>query len=296
MLLPDESHVGLRLDTFLAQMRPDATRSAWQKHIKSGGVRIDGRAVKANHIIRQADNIQIVGEPPKVEIKQLAADDIPILYEDEDVIVINKPAGLISHPKSGSHEASVSGSLLGRVHDQDIVRPGIVHRLDRDTSGVMIIAKHEAAKRALQAAFRARVVEKEYWALVWGEVGYGVQRITFSLSRSTKNATRMEVDPLGKQAQTYIQGLSRGSAATLIAARPTTGRTHQIRVHLAAIKHPIVGDPLYGDRSPTGHRLMLHAHSLQLPLPSGVKKTFIAEPDDIFLRTLDEFDCKIPVQ
>ncbi len=292
-----EEYAGVRLDAWLAQILPEYSRGAWQKHIKIGNVTLLGKAQKPSRMLNAGEMLTVVGLPERIEIAQLAAvDDLPILYEDNDVIVINKPSGLISHPKPGSHEPSVSGSLLAHVEDTDVVRPGIVHRLDKDTSGVMIIAKHQEAKKSLQAAFKARSVEKEYHALVWGSIGLGVQRINFGLSRSIRKATVMEVDPLGKASETYVQGLSYGDDVTLVQARPTTGRTHQIRLHLATIKHPIVGDPQYGDRPPAGKRLMLHAYSLRLPLPSGGIKVFTASPGKDFLSVLDDFHCVYPVQ
>lgn len=293
----DEEYAGVRLDAWLAQILPEYSRGAWQKHIKNGGVRLSDMPQKPSRTLNVGERLTVIGTPERIEIAQLASiDDLPILYEDDDVIVINKPSGLISHPKPGSREPSVSGSLLARIEDTDIARPGIVHRLDKDTSGVMIVAKHIAAKKSLQAAFKARSVEKEYYALVWGNIGLGVQRINFGISRSPRKATVMEVDPLGKASETYIQGLSYGDDVTLVTARPTTGRTHQIRLHLSTIKHPIVGDSQYGGRPTAGRRLMLHAYSLRIPLPSGEIRVFTAPLGKDFLAVLHDFHCVYPVQ
>ena len=292
-----EEMSGVRIDAVLAQLRPEYTRNAWQKHIKSGQVKLDGREVKPSYIVKGTERLVVTGEPHKQDIQQIAStQELQVVYEDDDVIVIAKPSGLITHPKPGSHEASVSGSLHARVQDPDMIRPGIVHRLDKDTSGVMIVAKHVSAKQALQAAFKARAVSKEYLALVHGELGMGVRKINFGLSRSTRKATQMEVDPLGKPSETFVQQLSHGDDVSLVLARPRTGRTHQIRVHLSSIKHPIVGDTMYGQRESARYRLMLHAYSLKLPLPSGVTKTFTVAPDEDFMSVLRDFHCDYQVQ
>ncbi len=292
-----EEMSGVRIDSALYQLRPDFTRTAWQKHLKAGKVAVDGRVVKPSQLLHGGEQLVVEGEPDRQSIEQIAsASEIPIIYEDDDVLVINKPSGLITHPKLGSHEPSVSGSMLARVQDMDNIRPGIVHRLDKDTSGVMIIAKHQSAKQSLQAAFKARAVTKEYFALVHGQVSIGVQRIHFGLSRSTRKATQMEVDPLGKPSETYIQNLTGNDAASLVLARPTTGRTHQIRVHLAALQHPIVGDDMYGQRENKRYRLMLHAYSLKLPLPNGKIQTFVVPPGEDFMSVLADFHIDYQVQ
>lgn len=287
------AHAGLRLDKVLVDLWPDVSRALWQRAILDEQVLLDGAPATARMKPITGSVITVLELPRLAETELIAAPQPKLLYEDADVLVFDKPAGLITHPKPGAQEPSLAGAVASLVDDPDKLRPGIVHRLDKDTSGVVIVAKTEAAKAHLQAAFRARAVQKLYWALVWGELGRGVQRLNFGLSRSSRHPGRMEIDPVGKPAETFVEQLTQGSEVALVAARPVTGRTHQIRVHLAAIKHPILGDHVYG-RNDHIPRQMLHARELTITLPSGTKKTFTSSLPDDFVATMKAYSCPTP--
>lgn len=289
---------GQRLDTFLVAQGQDFSRGQWQKVIQDLQVAINGRPGKSSHKLRPFDYVQALTLPVvAVEEEEpilVAAQLPPILYEDDDVLVLDKPSGIIVHPRPGGVEASIAGTVQSIVVDDDKLRPGIVHRLDKDTSGVLLIAKNVTAKAQLQAAFKARAVEKRYLAVVDGQIGKGIQRLGFGLGRGSKPNT-MVIDPLGKQAETFLRELSAGPRVSLIEARPTTGRTHQIRVHLATIKHPVVGDRLYGNTHQAHkYRLMLHAWQLTVPLPSGERKTFVSPPPEDYVLTMERLECPLP--
>ncbi len=216
--------------------------------------------------------------------------DVAILYEDDDVIVVDKPAGLVVHAV-GSRDLSLNLArvLAVKVSDADSDRPGIVHRLDRDTSGVMIVARTATAKRFLQDQFKARWVEKVYIALVKGVVADDRFKIDLPLGPHHTHPTKRQVVASGKSATTELVVVRRYRDATLVEAHPLTGRTHQLRVHLAAIGHPIVGDRLYGTATTSLGRQFLHAASLDLELPSGHRQRFTSPlPKDLeeYLQTL----------
>lgn len=287
----DGSKAGQRLDSVLASLVPEVSRTLWQRAITDQQVLLDGRPARSSQKVLFGSQI-IVVERPQIEVPQLVADARPeIIYQDDDVIVVNKPAGMIAHPKPGKEEPSLAGTFASEVVDDRPMRPGIIHRLDRDTSGVTILARHPEARSHLEAAFRARRVEKVYWALVWGEFGQGVKRLQFALSQSGKSVGTMRVDPLGKPSETLVRQLKYGDGVSLVEARPRTGRTHQIRVHLSAIGHPILGDATYGKRDGIA-RHMLHAYSLALMLPSGQQRSFQASLPDDFQATMRTYDCE----
>ena len=213
--------------------------------------------------------------------------ELTVLYEDDDVLVVDKPAGLVTHAAGANQTAPSLASLVrDRVVDPDQVRGGIVHRLDRDTSGVMIVAKTTEAKDYLQQQFKQRLVQKTYQTVVTGRIDEPQLKIDLPLSRDPKNRLKRQASAAGKTATTEVTVLKHYPEATLIEARPLTGRTHQLRVHLAAIGHPIVGDRLYGAAGPTS-RLLLHAESLELKLPSGQHRRFVSPLPTDFKEYLD---------
>lgn len=284
----DGSKAGRRLDTALTMLVPEVSRSLWRKAILAGHVVMDGRSTRPAQKTIFGSRIE-VSERPHVQIAVLQTTAKPeIIYYDNDVIVINKPSGLISHPKPGRSQPSVAAAFADMVDSKKGFRPGIVHRLDQQTSGIMILARNELAQKHLKTAFMARRVEKIYWALVWGEFGIGVKRLRFGLSPAGKGPGSMRVDPLGKSAETLVRQLGFGKNVSLIEAQPRTGRTHQIRVHLAAINHPILGDKVYG-RTDDLPRQMLHARSLALVLPSGERRAFEVAPPTDFLTTMSAY-------
>ncbi|MBP9827159.1 RluA family pseudouridine synthase [Candidatus Saccharibacteria bacterium] len=289
------AHAGKRVDKALTELWPLVSRERWIETLRDGDVEVDNMIAKPSLKLLIGSMIVIKRFPmPRLVDHAQIQPELTIIYEDDDVIVIDKPAGLIVHPTSRKGGVSVAGALRDKVQDSDDLRPGIVHRLDQDTSGVMIVAKHSKAKQALQQAFKARTVSKKYWALVWGELGRGVQRLSFGLSRSVDHPGKIMIDPLGKPSETIVRQISNGEGVSLVEAEPITGRTHQIRVHLSAIKHPIVGDDSYGPKRGGAPRMMLHAHSLSLPLPSGKRQTFESPLPLDYLQTLEYYQCQIP--
>lgn len=239
---------GARLDAFLAE-RLSVSRARIQRAIAAGEVRVNGRVLRPSYRVEPGDEID--AEIPAPVTTDLQPEDLPlaILFEDEAIIALDKPAGQVVHPAAGIVSGTLANALAfhfgGRRPGGAALRPGIVHRLDRDTSGVMVVAKTDAALEHLAGQFRARAVEKRYVALVHGDVsGSGV--IDAPIGRDRKNRLKMTVDPAGRPARSSYAALRRLGAATLLDVRIETGRTHQIRVHCAHIQHPVAGDPLYG--------------------------------------------------
>jgi 23S rRNA pseudouridine1911/1915/1917 synthase len=295
---------GVRLDRFLTSVLPDHSRSQIQRLIKEGAVRVAGREAKPNQPVKTGQVITLeIPEPldPAPLAEHLA---LPILYQDRDIVVVDKPAGMVVHPAAGHASGTLVNALLHHVTDLSGIggekRPGIVHRLDRGTSGVMVIAKHDAAHAELARQFEDREVEKEYVALCWGEVMAG-RRIDAPIGRDPANRKKMSARARrARSAVTRIAGAEHfGRVLTLARIAIHTGRTHQIRVHLSAIGHPIVGDALYGgvhrrvpgDLRAVTHldRPFLHAARLVLTHPSeGRRMEFVSELPDDLQRVLDE--------
>jgi 23S rRNA pseudouridine1911/1915/1917 synthase len=250
IVVPAESE-GIRLDRFLTSVLGDQSRSQIQRLIKDGLVRVDGRTAKPNQPVKTDHSITVDIPKPVDARPQPEALPLPIVYQDPDVIVVDKPAGMVVHPAAGHPGGTLVNALLHHVNDLSGIggekRPGIVHRLDRGTSGLMVIAKHDKAHEELARQFRDREVEKEYIALVWGEVMAG-RRIDAPIGRDPGNRKKMSARARrSREAVTRIVRAEHfGRTLTLVHVAIHTGRTHQIRVHLGAIGHPIVGDSLYG--------------------------------------------------
>jgi 23S rRNA pseudouridine1911/1915/1917 synthase len=278
---------GERVDTFLARIAPQYSRSYWQKLCELGEVRLDSHAVKANHRLQPHNKITaILPATPSFLAQQL-----PVVYEDDDVIVINKPAGILTHAKGAiSEEFSVAEFIRPRTTDgPETNRPGIVHRLDRHTSGLIIAAKNPEAKRWLQGQFTKRKVKKTYIALVEGHLKEPEALLRLPIERNPKKPQSFRVGPSGKQAETQYRVEATYSHHDLLSLQPFTGRTHQLRVHLHYLGHPIVGDQLYGKPDKQLPRLFLHASRLELTLPTRVRKVFTAPlPAELqnYLKTL----------
>jgi 23S rRNA pseudouridine1911/1915/1917 synthase len=241
---------GQRLDRFLVAVLADHSRSQIQKLIADGHVRVSAREAKANLAVRAGDRIQV--DLPDAAASPVEAEAMPleILYQDEDVVVVNKPPGMVVHPGAGHASGTLVNALLHHVTDLSGIggelRPGIVHRLDRGTSGVMVVAKNDAAHQELSRQFHDREVEKEYIALVWGVVQAG-RRIDAAIGRDPVHRQKMSArSRRAREAVTRITRAFHLPGLTLCQVAIHTGRTHQIRVHLSAIGHPVVGDPLYG--------------------------------------------------
>lgn len=302
---------GSRLDVFLASVLAGYSRSQIQRLIKDGRVRVDGHDAKANQPVKSGQRVDV--DVPAPVAARIAAEPLPlrIVYQDHDVVVVDKPAGMVVHPAAGHDTGTLVNALLHHVEDLSGIggekRPGIVHRLDRGTSGLMVVAKHDQAHEELARQFRDREVEKEYVALVWGEVMAG-RRIDAPIGRDPKNRKKMSAAARteGARVRRSREAVTRivhathfGRAVTLARIAIHTGRTHQIRVHLSAIGHPVVGDPLYGgvhrrvpgDLRAITHldRPFLHAARLAFTHPiDGRRMEFTSELPQDLQRVLDE--------
>ncbi len=273
----EEVTPGERLDKWLARQLPDHSRTEIQRWIKEGLVRVNGRASKPGYKLEPGDVVE-VDIPAPVPYEGVKPEPIPlnIVYEDEDVIVIDKPAGMVVHPAPGHTRGTLVNALLYHFPNLEgiggVERPGIVHRLDKDTSGLILVAKNSRAHRELQRQFKAREIEKAYLALVEGHLQPKVGRIEAPIGRDKRHRKRMAVARDGREAVTEYTVIAYYGNYTLVEARPLTGRTHQIRVHFAFIGHPLAGDTVYGRRKqklkPWLKRHFLHAHRLRFRLPS----------------------------
>ncbi len=266
---------GKRLDAWLAAEQPEHSRARWQSLIQEGNVTVNGESVKRNFKLRTGDEVKwTIPEPVSTEV---LPEDIPldILYEDAHMIVINKPAGLVVHPAAGNENGTLVNALLHHCDDLagigGEIRPGIVHRLDKDTSGVIVVAKTETALNELARQFKARETEKEYVAIVRGVPAPPRGRIETTIGRHPIHRKKMAADVRnGRNAVSMYEVTEAFSGAAFLRIRIETGRTHQIRVHMAHIKHPVIGDTLYGRAHVDGiqaDRQMLHAAKLSIAHP-----------------------------
>lgn len=268
---------GLRVDAALARMFPEHSRSRLQGWLKQGLIRVDGAAAEASRKVLGGERIELAAVSP--ELTFVAAEDIalPIVFEDEQLIVIDKPAGLVVHPGNGNQSGTLMNALLHHAPALAAVpRAGIVHRLDKETSGLLVVAKTLAAQTDLVRQLQARTVKRHYLALALGQVERD-GTVDAPIGRHPVQRVKMAVvhGSSGKEARTHYHVLERFARATLIECRLETGRTHQIRVHLASIGHPLAGDPVYG-RTKSGdarldafRRQALHAWRLALRHPAG---------------------------
>ena len=247
------NQVALRVDKFLMNFIENATRSKIQKGIKNGGVLVNEKVVKANYKVKSNDVVRVVFEHPPHE-KLLVAEDLPIniVYEDDDVIVVNKEPGMVVHPGHGNYSGTLVNGLIHHVENlptNSNERPGLVHRIDKDTSGLLVVAKNENAMSFLSEQFVNKTTERLYYALVWGNVNDDEGTIEGNIGRHPKNRLQMTVFPegeFGKRAVTHYKVLERFSYVTLLECKLETGRTHQIRVHLKYIGHTLFNDERYG--------------------------------------------------
>lgn len=244
---------GERLDAFLARSVEGMTRSAAQRLLEEGCVLRNGRPGKKNDKLQPGDTVCLtIPEPKEVDILP-AEIPLDIVYEDQDLLVINKPKGLVVHPAPGHEQDTlVNGLLFAKGHSLSGIngelRPGIVHRIDKDTSGLLIVAKNDSAHRALSEQLSDHSLHREYEAVVLGRLREEEGTIDKPLGRSPKDRKKMAVVPDGKRAVTHYRVLGRYQGYTHVLCRLETGRTHQIRVHMASLGHPIAGDPVYGSR------------------------------------------------
>jgi len=275
----------VRLDIYLStKFDTTISRSLWQKYIKAGYVSVNNKvATTPKFEVDETDEIAL-----NLPEKEQTDVDLPILYEDDDVIVVNKPSGLLTHAKGGlSDEPTVAEIIRSKTSfATDTDRPGIVHRLDRDTSGLLIIAKNPESAAHLQRQFAERTAKKTYIAITDGKPKLNAAKIDLPIGRNPLAPSTFRIDPNGKPAQTTYHVLAENDTQSFVELKPTTGRTHQLRVHLAHLNAPILGDRVYGKSSDC--RMMLHAQKLEITLPSGERKVFEAAIPDEFKRFFPE--------
>ena len=286
---------GSRLDRVLSGRFPDMTRSSLQGLIESGAVSKDGKPLKKNYKVCEADVISVeLPEPKEVEIQP---EDIPldVVYEDADIVVVNKPRGMVVHPAPGNWSGTMVNALMYQCGDSlsginGEIRPGIVHRIDKDTSGLLVVAKNDAAHRSLAEQIAVHSALRQYYAVVIGCPKEDSGTISAPIARHRTDRKKMAVDPNGREAVTHYAVLERYRGFTYLTFRLETGRTHQIRVHMKHIGHPIIGDPLYGPKTDSWKLggQCLHAGKLTLTHPStGERMTFTAPLPDYFEAVLN---------
>lgn len=291
-----EEFVGLRLDKAISMKDSSLSRVAVQRMIDEENILVNGKATKTSYKLKNNDIVTIIKEEPKeVELK---AEDIPldVVYEDNDILVVNKQKGLVVHPGNGNPDGTLVNAIMARCKDSlsgigGEIRPGIVHRIDKDTSGLLIVAKNDAAHINVSEQIKNHEVKKTYIALVRGVVKENQATINMPIARSTKDRTKMAVSKKGKEAITHINVLERFDGYTLLEVNIETGRTHQIRVHLSQIGYPIVGDFVYSNgRNPFGvEGQMLHSCKLEFVHPTTNKKMKLeAKLPEYFEKVLEE--------
>lgn len=296
LLVKDEKG---RLDSFVARQIKELSRTRAKELIKSQHILVNGKKTKASYPVKESDRIQI--EIPPLKPLAVKPEKIPldIIYEDKDVIVVNKPQGMVVHPAVGHPDHTLVNALL--YHTRDLAaspegfRPGIVHRIDKDTSGLLMIAKNQLARVSLEKQLAKKSNKRVYLAIVHGNFKEKRGTVNAPIGRNPHNRKKMAVVKNGKAAITHFQVLQQFNNYSLISCRLETGRTHQIRVHLAYIGHPVAGDPLYGPRKTLkGHGQFLHAAVLGFKHPrTGKWLEFKVKPPFIFQKRLNELKKQV---
>jgi 23S rRNA pseudouridine1911/1915/1917 synthase len=308
-LVAGDDDSGLRLDVFCAARIDSLSRNQIQKLNKAGGITVDGVKRPDHHALASGETVRVTMPEPQVASAP-TPQDIPlsVVYEDDDILVVNKQAGIVVHPAHGNREGTVVNAVLGRGSVLSALggdeRPGVVHRLDKDTSGLLVLAKSDAAYRGLSERIKDRRVEKTYHAIVWGNLGVVEQVIDEPIGRHRVQRQKMAVDrSRGREAVTKVLVVDSFERFDYIRVTTLTGRTHQIRVHLAFISHPILGDPVYGGQRRRGlhsdkrtrdhvsmllkimHRQALHASKLSFEHPATLRRLYFktALPEDMRL-------------
>lgn len=281
-----------RLDKVLTELLPSITRSHIQQWIKEGNVTVNGENLKANYKVQPSDEIVII-EPELVSLEVLAEDiPIEIVYQDEDVVVVNKAQGMVVHPSAGHQTGTLVNALMYHIKDlsgiNGTIRPGIVHRIDKDTSGLLMVAKNDSAHEKLAAQLKDKTSLREYIALVHGVIPHEKGTIDAPLGRSKVDRKKQDIIDGGREAVTHFTVLERFKDFTLVSLKLETGRTHQIRVHMKYIGYPLAGDPIYGPRKTLeGKGQFLHAQTLGFKHPTtGEFVTFEAPLPQLFEDTL----------
>ena len=275
---PDEEQKNLRIDKFLSEQLPDQSRSYLQKLLKEGNVTVNEKTVKANYKVQLSDTVKL--ELPEPECPDILPEDIPldILYEDEDVLIINKPKGMVVHPSAGHYTHTVVNAVMFHCKEHlsginGVMRPGIVHRIDMDTTGAIVICKNDMAHQSLADQLKEHSITRKYRALVHGNLKEDEGTVEGPIGRHATDRKRMAINyKNGKPAVTHYKVLERFGAYTFIECQLETGRTHQIRVHFSSIGHPLCGDPMYGANPVLSEALgldrqWLHAMKLEFRHP-----------------------------
>jgi 23S rRNA pseudouridine1911/1915/1917 synthase len=285
----DQTYENKRLDTFVSEMNADLSRSFAQKLIEKEFISVNGQPAKSKYKLKVGDHIK--GTIPDPEPLDVKAENIPltIIYEDDGLVVVDKPAGMVVHPAPGHADGTLVNALLYHCKDLagigGVERPGIVHRLDKDTSGIVAVAKTESAFKSIATQFHDRKIKKVYLALVKGVLRQMEGAIDTPIGRHKTQRKKMAIDEEGRESQTRYELIKQYEGFAYIRLRPTTGRTHQIRVHMASIGSPVLGDELYGGKTvknPLIGRQALHAHKLELEHPTGRSLKFESPlPEDI---------------
>lgn len=294
----NELNNGVRIDAYIAAIDSGLSRTTIKKLIDDNVVTVNGNPTKNSYKVKDGDIIEY--SVPEIKNVDIVAQDIPIdiVYEDNDIIVVNKPKGLVVHPANGNWDGTLVNAIMAKCKDSlsgigGEIRPGIVHRLDKDTSGLLIIAKNDKAHLNLSEQIKNREVKKIYYALVRGVVPENDATINMPIARSTKDRKKMAVDKSGKEAITHFKVLRRFDKYTLLEVKIDTGRTHQIRVHLSEIGYPVIGDEVYSNgKNEFGiHGQLLHARSLDFKHPTtGEKIHLMAEVPEEFANVIKKLE------
>lgn len=266
-----------RLDKFVLQAFSELSRTHVQKLIEEGNILVNGDSVKSGYKLRENDEILVqIPELKEVDVKPEKI-NLEIVYEDKDLVVINKPHGMITHPGSGVHEGTLVNALLHHCRDSlsginGVLRPGIVHRLDKETSGLIIVCKNDESHQAVAKQFQDRTLEKYYYAIVHGKVKFTQGKINRPIGRDRVQRHKMAIVNNGKEAVTHWKIIQSNENSTFVECKLETGRTHQIRVHMASIGHPIIGDKTYGKKIDKNSEMMLHACRISFKHPRTGKE------------------------
>ena len=292
----ENNHIGERIDKALSDVAKDISRVAIQRMIEEGNITVNGKTIKASYKVANGDKVVVLIEEPKDT--SIVAQDIPldIVYEDNDILVVNKQKGLVVHPGNGNPDGTLVNAIMNYCKDSlsgigGEIRPGIVHRIDKDTSGLLIIAKNDKAHIALTEMLKKHEIKKTYLALVRGNLKENNATINMPIARSERDRTKMAVSRKGKDAITHFKVLERFDGYTYIEVNIETGRTHQIRVHMSQIGYPLVGDGVYSNgKNPFGvEGQMLHSYRLEFNHPiTGEKLSLEAKLPDYFEKVLDD--------
>ena len=286
-IITNEDQKGLRLDVFLLEKHPEFSRSHIKNLIEKGLVKVNGKVVKAGYALKNGENIEIEVQKPEAISTDAEDVDFEIVYQDEDLAVINKPQGLVVHPCSSTKSGTLVNGLLYKIKDLSGIngqlRPGIVHRLDKDTSGLLVVAKNDFAHVRLAEQIKNKTCHRNYLAVLDGNLKENEGRIETFIKRDPKDRMKMSVQGSGRVAITDFKVLKRFEKCCLVEFSLQTGRTHQIRVHSKYLNHPIVGDKLYGKEVKGLAGQLLHAYKISFVHPrSGELMTFEADLPDYF--------------